>query len=603
VATLLDDTFTAADGTTLNGRTMGPGPGTWGTALAGTWQVESGAATLTSATANGMITADAGAADVTITLDCLVPASGNCILGSVVRESDASNGWLCVIESDGAAYYIGIYERAAGTNTLRASMNFSGGIGGLTVSLAITASGSTITCTNPGTGTSATYGSATSNQTVTTHGIYGFSAGGSYQAGSVDNFVVTGTTSQVVSGWEVVNPDRSVRRPLTPDGRFQPDNTPLSAAVFTLLGWEGVGPERSLRRPTQAGAEFVALLKPGPSGTAGFTVGWEALAPEKALRRLTPAGGDSVPANLPPAATARNPLGWEFIAAAPPRKAAATGFTDAAFAFQQTPQGWQVESGSSRARSAPAGGSADILFAAAAAFTAWRETPDAARLRQAGGGAADWPLFGPPGFVPPPTPPGGWEAVGRDAPAYRRSPPAWYDVGPWAPVSPPPAPPLPGRTLTAPYRLDNQLTVAWWIGEPITAPYRLDNQLTVPWSFTVANYVPIQHCKGEAVVLNFPPLIAGQGTIATWALQLTIRDREGGNVILTLTTGGGGLTADAPLVGWAQGVLTAAQSTTLGNAGASSSGRLVYDLSRVDPGLEGVMVKGPWTVLGQARVP
>lgn len=189
MATLLQDTFTDVDGTLLTAHTMNVGGG-W-TAVNGTWTIQSNTALVLIPTANSIATADAGQADITLTLSLIVPNTADYAVGAVVRTSDANTGWIAVIERDGGTPYLAIFERTAGTNTLRASVNAPSATNS-TVTITVVTSGSTITA-SLSTGETCNYASATSNQTVTKHGLFGYSSLGDYSSGAVDDFLVTGT--------------------------------------------------------------------------------------------------------------------------------------------------------------------------------------------------------------------------------------------------------------------------------------------------------------------------------------------------------------------------------------------------------------------------
>lgn len=194
MVTLLQDTFTDANGTALTSHAMTVGSG-W-TSLAGTWTIQSNQASEAGGTANVEATADAGQADVVAAIDIAVPAGGLTTIASglCLRGPDASNGWVVVIENDGAGPYLGIAERVAGTNTAKGSPAPCSGVPGTTVTLTVTLSGASISAVLSGGGSageSTSYGSAASNQTVTKHGLFNFGASG-YTCCALDNFLVTG---------------------------------------------------------------------------------------------------------------------------------------------------------------------------------------------------------------------------------------------------------------------------------------------------------------------------------------------------------------------------------------------------------------------------
>lgn len=190
MATLLQDTFAGINGTDLTLHTMDVGSG-WSNA-AGSIQIQSNAAS-GAAGVSGAIstyTANAGQADVVVTLDVPVPVVGtNFGAGITVRGTSLSDIWLMALEEDGSGPYIAIVERTAGVQTNRQQSAGIIGIAGTTVTLTATLNASTIGLSVPG--TSISYGSAATRVTDTHHGIWVFFTGG-YTPVSVDNFLVTG---------------------------------------------------------------------------------------------------------------------------------------------------------------------------------------------------------------------------------------------------------------------------------------------------------------------------------------------------------------------------------------------------------------------------
>src|SRR6266480_5831394 len=98
MSTLLQDTFTDADGTNLTAHTMTVGSG-W-TQHNGAWTVQSNRARPPAATFYSYDSADAGQADVTATLNLVIPGGNPLVLtGFMIRGGDQDNGWLCIVES------------------------------------------------------------------------------------------------------------------------------------------------------------------------------------------------------------------------------------------------------------------------------------------------------------------------------------------------------------------------------------------------------------------------------------------------------------------------------------------------------------------------
>lgn len=184
--TYLQDSFTGVNGTNLTVHTMDVGPG-WNT-LTGTWTIQSNSASPPANTTDANINSDSGKSDGTLTLDCAVPNATDYSLGAVVRQSNASTGYIVAVERDGGATpYIGIFQ--SGTDAQLAVANCTGATNS-TVTLTAKLIGSTITL-SANTGESCTKTGATTNQTVTKHGLYCFTSFG-YTAGTLDNFLFVG---------------------------------------------------------------------------------------------------------------------------------------------------------------------------------------------------------------------------------------------------------------------------------------------------------------------------------------------------------------------------------------------------------------------------
>ncbi len=142
-----------------------------------------------------MIVSDSGTGGgdgtLVIALICPAVAPFSYAGGAVVRNTDASNYWKINIELDGSSpAYIQIIERASGVNTIRATTNFvSDPTTNATVTLTIVLSGTNINVTAD-TAETCNYASASSNQTATKHGLFGFTNAG-YAAVAVYDFDFT----------------------------------------------------------------------------------------------------------------------------------------------------------------------------------------------------------------------------------------------------------------------------------------------------------------------------------------------------------------------------------------------------------------------------
>lgn len=184
MSTYLSDDFSEADGTNVNAKALDIG-GSW-SVLSGSWSVQTGQARPGSSASNNFAAADSSHADAHVSADVTLPSAGSFVSsGLYCRESSSTVGWLVCFEDDGSGKFVGIYERNGG-NTLRASGTFTGSgqhsikaiLSGATINVYVDGSGSA----------SATYSSATLNQTTTNHGIYCY-FDGTYTSCDVDNFL------------------------------------------------------------------------------------------------------------------------------------------------------------------------------------------------------------------------------------------------------------------------------------------------------------------------------------------------------------------------------------------------------------------------------
>ena len=175
--TLVSDTFTGTDGTNLTAHTADVNQGTGWIANTGTITLLSNQAHCTSGFPYYSI--DAGQASVTLTAD--ITLSGTAACGLSGRVSDALNTWDIDISTSAGTMTLTIYEQVAGVFTARAQVSFPdpGGPYGLKAVF----SGTNVIAAVGNNETS--YGSATSNQTITKHGI---NLGPGWSA---DNFKIT----------------------------------------------------------------------------------------------------------------------------------------------------------------------------------------------------------------------------------------------------------------------------------------------------------------------------------------------------------------------------------------------------------------------------
>lgn len=186
MSTLLSDNFTAADTTTLSGRTMSPGPGTW-TVTAGTWSILSNEAIQTGVAGWSPVHGDSGSGNVVVTVTWKTPVAGTQWNGGLtLRFADVNNQWRVVLDSAAALWYL--REITAGVATTRASTAFTVNSNSTYV-LEATCNGNSITCTVNG-ANSISYGSASAGAANTKHGLANY-GDVSYTGGSWDGFIVT----------------------------------------------------------------------------------------------------------------------------------------------------------------------------------------------------------------------------------------------------------------------------------------------------------------------------------------------------------------------------------------------------------------------------
>lgn len=181
---LILDQFTAADSTDINGRTPAPinVPGNNWAVIGGTaaWAVQGNQAAASGGGVENWLAVDSGIADATVSADITVIASGE-VQGISLRIADSTHHWLLYWTSGNVVYLV---ERDVGA-TVRAS----GALvltGGTTHEFKAVLLGTTITGYVDGVQI-LTYGSATSGQTNTKHGLYA----GTISTVRWDNFKVT----------------------------------------------------------------------------------------------------------------------------------------------------------------------------------------------------------------------------------------------------------------------------------------------------------------------------------------------------------------------------------------------------------------------------
>lgn len=162
----LYDTFTDVNGTALSVHTMDHGPG-W-TQHAGTFEIQSNRAEHKLGTTDSRAYADAGLADVRITVFATTAdnTTGASAPGVLVRATNGDNNWLLRIDRYNDT--LRIFERNAAVHTIRASTPFVAGEA-LIYHMTVIANGPAISLTVMG--TTVSYASATFNQTATRHGL------------------------------------------------------------------------------------------------------------------------------------------------------------------------------------------------------------------------------------------------------------------------------------------------------------------------------------------------------------------------------------------------------------------------------------------------
>lgn len=182
---VLQDAFTDTNSTSLDAHTMDVGSG-W-TEHVGAWEIQSNAARGPDTTADALASADAGEADVTITVDVNVPNNSTYALGPAGRVVDASNYWVAYAERDGSTAYLRLVEYTSGAGTIRAEDTFAVNPAGSTITITLALSGTSLTAT-ASTGETCNYTSS-QHQSATRHGLWSYTDFG-LALGSFDNFEV-----------------------------------------------------------------------------------------------------------------------------------------------------------------------------------------------------------------------------------------------------------------------------------------------------------------------------------------------------------------------------------------------------------------------------
>lgn len=187
---ILQDTFTDADTTSLASHAMTRGRG-W-TVGKGSFAIATNkVATYTAATSDQNCWADAGMCDCIITCDLVLGSAATRIDGLFIRATDTNNGWYILLEADGGANTLYIFERSGGSNNVVASVADANATASSAVSLQVVVNLNTITATDLTNNVSVSWSSANSNRTATKYGLVAWTAT-TYTTGTYDNFVVSG---------------------------------------------------------------------------------------------------------------------------------------------------------------------------------------------------------------------------------------------------------------------------------------------------------------------------------------------------------------------------------------------------------------------------
>ncbi|HEV3446255.1 MAG TPA: hypothetical protein VG099_16550 [Gemmataceae bacterium] len=161
---LINDTFTDTNGTNLTAHTPDIKVSTGWVANTGTITIQNNQANSTQNFPYYSI--ETGQSNVTI--QAIVTPAGSAACGLSGRVSNATNSWDIDIQVIGGNVTLTIQEQAAGVFTVRATTTFTDPGAPRTVQGVF--SGANVSATVNG-GNQIAYGSASSNQTVTKHGI------------------------------------------------------------------------------------------------------------------------------------------------------------------------------------------------------------------------------------------------------------------------------------------------------------------------------------------------------------------------------------------------------------------------------------------------
>ena len=175
------DSFTGANGTSLDGRTLSDGVHTW-TARVGAWAIQSNQAD-PDATANAVLTCDPGCADadVAVTVPASIDANEQ---GVVLRWADSSNYLFAVLTTTA----VRLRKREGGVASTVASAVVSGANGDTIRAHAVGDQVSVFHTPSGGAESEVIAAqTVTLNQTATVHGIYSTGT----TAHKLDDFAVT----------------------------------------------------------------------------------------------------------------------------------------------------------------------------------------------------------------------------------------------------------------------------------------------------------------------------------------------------------------------------------------------------------------------------
>lgn len=257
MATLLYDTFTGANGTALTSHTMDVGGG-W-TAAVGTFQIQSNKATPNSNADDDQVVADAGKADVDISVE-IVPQG---VLGVnlsnpaiILRWTDSSNFWLIdTVINGGSPHTLTLYEKAAGVYASKAFADPSI-VAGSGYTVRATLSGQTIQI-RLNEVLLITYTAASSNLTSTKFGLR-LGKSGSPTSCTWDLFTVADLPQAVMTLAEPSLPNWGAawlkNLPFTPMPLQEPAGTPVVAPTAQVLTGE--------RRPDFLPMRVLGLSRP-----------------------------------------------------------------------------------------------------------------------------------------------------------------------------------------------------------------------------------------------------------------------------------------------------------------------------------------------------